>query len=126
METLLMLPDSARILLLGSKGRERYKIKRGAIMGETGKRLFIAMKISPTLRNELNSPAPGTERYFKTDDTEFLQVVSVGEEMLIGRYVKDGFPVVEIEDVSRNVRSIVKLITRGHAIGEDSVHIYAI
>ncbi|MET0503041.1 MAG: hypothetical protein ABW172_16080 [Candidatus Binatia bacterium] len=95
-------------------------------MGETGKRLFVGIRISPTLQNELNSPAPGTERYFKTDDTEFLQVVSVGEEKLIGRYVKDGFPVTDIDDVSRNVRSIVKLITRGHAIGEDSVHIYAI
>jgi len=40
--------------------------------------------------------------------------------------VKDGFPVADISDVSRNVRSIVKLITRGHQIGEDSVHIYVI
>lgn len=95
-------------------------------MGETRKRLFVAIKVSPTLQNELNSPAPGTERYFKSDDTEFLHVVSFGEEKLIGRYVKDGFPVVEIDDVSRNVRSIVKLITRGHETGEDSVHIYAI
>jgi hypothetical protein len=40
--------------------------------------------------------------------------------------VKDGFPVADIADVSRNVRSIVRLITRGHAVGEDSVHIYAL
>jgi hypothetical protein len=94
-------------------------------MAETGKRLFVGIKISNTLQNELNSPAPGTERYFKAEDGEYLQIVSVGEEKFIGRYVKDGFPVADIDDVSRNVRSIVKLITRGHAIGEDSVHIYA-
>jgi hypothetical protein len=97
-----------------------------AIMAETGKRLFVGIKISTSLQNELNSPAPGTERYFKSDDGEFLQVVSLGDDKLIGRYVKDGFPVADIGDVSRNVRSIVRLITRGHAIGEDSVHIYAI
>jgi hypothetical protein len=95
-------------------------------MVETAKRLFVGIKVSPTLQNELNSPAPGTERYFKSEDTEFLQIVSIGEEKLIGRYVKDGFPVADIDDASRNVRSIVKLITRGHAVGEDSVCIYAI
>src|SRR4029434_2490072 len=56
----------------------------------------------------------------------FLQIVSLGDGKLIGRYVKEGFPVADIADVSRNVRSIVRLITRGHAVGEDSVHIYAI
>ena len=95
-------------------------------MAETGKRLFVGIRISTSLQNELNNPAPGTERYFKGDDEEFLQIVSVGEEKLIGRYVKDGFPVVDVADVSRNVRSIVKLITRGHTVAEDSVHIYAI
>lgn len=95
-------------------------------MAETGKRLFVGIRISTSLQNELNNPAPGTERYFKGDDEEFLQIVSVGEEKLIGRYVKDGFPVVDVADVSRNVRSIVKLITRGHTVAEDSVYIYAI
>jgi hypothetical protein len=95
-------------------------------MAETGKRLFVGIKISTSLQNELNSPAPGTERYFKGDDGEFLQVVSLGDGKLIGRYVKDGFPIADIADVSRNVRSIVRLITRGHVLGEDSVHIYAI
>jgi len=97
-------------------------------MAETAKRLFVfvGIKISPSLQNELNTPAPGTERYFKGDDEEFLQIVSLGDGKLIGRYVKDGFPVADISDVSRNVRSIVRLITRGHAVGEDSVHIYAL
>jgi hypothetical protein len=95
-------------------------------MAESGKRLFVGIRISTSLQNELNNPAPGTERYFKGDDGEFLQIVSMGDEKLIGRYVKDGFPAADVTDVSRNVRSIVKLITRGHVLGEDSVHIYAI
>ena len=95
-------------------------------MAETEKRLFIGIKISNSLQNELNNPAPGTERYFKGNDEEFLQVVSIGDKKLIGRYVKNGFPINDIGDVSRNVRSIVKLITRGHVTGEDLVHIYLI
>ena len=94
-------------------------------MIEVNRRLFVGIKVSTKLQNELDSPAPGTERYFKGDDSEHLQIVTLGEEKLIGRYVKDGFPVADIDNVSRNVLSIVKLITRGHRLEEDSVHIYA-
>ena len=94
-------------------------------MLEIGKRLFVGIKISTELQNELNRPAPGTEHYFKADNADYLQIVSFGEEKLIGRYVKDGFPVADIDNISRNVRSIVGLITRGHRIEENSVRIYA-
>jgi hypothetical protein len=94
-------------------------------MVEIGKRLFVGIKISKALQNELDSPAPGTEQYFKTDNVDYLQIISLGEERFIGRYLKDGFPVAGIDDVSRNVCSIVKLITRGQRIEENSVHIYA-
>jgi hypothetical protein len=93
-------------------------------MIEANKRLFVGIKVSSKLQSELDSPAPGTERYFKSEDSEHLQVVTLRDEKLIGRYVKDGFPVAEIDNVSRNVLSIVKLITRGHRLEEDAVHIY--
>ena len=94
-------------------------------MIELNKRLFVGIKVSTKLQNELDSPAPGTERYFRSDDSEHLQVVTLRDEKLIGRYIKDGFPVADIDNVSRNVLSIVKLITRGHRLEEDAVHIYA-
>jgi hypothetical protein len=94
-------------------------------MGETDKRLFVGIKISTVLQNDLNSPAPGTEHYLKADNLDYLQIINIGEEKLIGRYVKDGFPAADITNVSRNVCSIVRLITRGHRIEESSVHIYA-
>ena len=93
-------------------------------MLEAEKRLFVGIKVSTKLQNGLDSPAPGTERYFKQDNKDYLQVVSLGEERLIGRFIKDGFPVDEIDNVSRNVRSIVRLITSGQRIDDDSVHIY--
>lgn len=93
-------------------------------MLEIDKRLFVGIKISNKLQTELDSPAPGTERYFKEDNEEYLQIVAAGEEKLIGRFLRDGFPVGDIDNVSRNVRSILSLITRGQRIEEGSVHIY--
>jgi hypothetical protein len=72
----------------------------------------------------LDNPAPGTERYFKPDNADYLQIVTFGEDRVIGRFVQNGFPVADIGDVSRNVRSIVALITRNDSIGLDSVHLY--
>lgn len=93
-------------------------------MAETAKRLFVGIKISPKLQSELDHCAPGTERYFKEDNEEYLQTVTLGEEKLIGKFIKDGFPVGDVDNVSRNVRSILGLITRGHRIEEDSIRIY--
>ena len=94
-------------------------------MYEVDKQLFIGIKISPKLQSEFDNCVPGTEHYFKEDKPESLQIVSLDSEKLIGRFLRDGFPVSDIDNVSRNVCSIVKLITRGHRIAEDSVHIYA-
>jgi len=94
-------------------------------MSEAGKRLFIGIKISAALQNDINSPAPGTERYFEQNNEDYLQIVNRGEDKFIGRYVDDGYPVTAIADVSRNVCSIIKLITRGRRIEEREVHIYS-
>ena len=93
-------------------------------MAEINKQLFVGIKISTQLQSQLDSPAPGTERYFKEDNGEYLQIVTLGEDRVIGRLVQNGFPAGDIGNVSRNVRSIVSLITRGHRITDESVHIY--
>jgi hypothetical protein len=89
-------------------------------------RLFVGIKISTALQNELDHSAPGTKEYFDGNGgKDYLEIVDRGEEKFIGRYVKNGFPAADIGDVSRNVRSIVQLITRGRRIEERDVHIYS-
>ena len=85
-------------------------------MSEGDKRLFVGIKISSQLQSSLDSPAPGTDRYFKEGNGEYLQIVNHGDEKYIGRYLKDGFPVVDLDNVSRNVRSIIRLIAGDHRI----------
>lgn len=94
-------------------------------MEEGIKRLFVGLKITKALQDDLANPAPGTKQYFEGTSDEYLQIINLGEEKFIGRYVKDGFPAANIGDVSRNVCSLVKLITRGRRIEENEVHIYA-
>jgi hypothetical protein len=95
-------------------------------MAEGDKRLFIGVKISTALQNEINSPAPGTQCYLEENNKDYLQIIQRGEDKFIGRYVNDGFPVSAVNDASRNVCSIIKLITRGRRIDEKEVHIYSL
>jgi hypothetical protein len=94
-------------------------------MEEGTKRLFVGLKVTKALQDDLANPAPGTKQYFEGTSDEYLQIISLGEEKFIGRYLKDGFPAANIGDVSRNDCSLVKLITRGRRIEENEVHIYA-
>lgn len=94
-------------------------------MEEVGKRLFIGLKITKALQDDLDSPAPGTKHYFEGGNNDYLQIINLHDEKFIGRYLKDGFPAASIGDVSRNICSIVKLIARGRRIEEHEVHIYS-
>lgn len=88
------------------------------------KRLFVGVKITTQLQNGLDNPAPGTERYFKDGNNEYLQIVERGDVKLIGRYLDDGFPVSDLDNVNRNVRSILRLIVGDHRLEENAVRVY--
>lgn len=94
-------------------------------MEEASNRLFIGIKITKALQDDLDSPAPGVKHYFEGTNSEYLQIVQLRDEKFIGRYVNDGFPVASLADVGRNVCSIVKLITKGKRIEEKEVQIYS-
>jgi hypothetical protein len=98
-------------------------------MVESPRRFFAGVRVTAQLDNHLNSPAPGTERYFTkensaTENSEYLYVITLNDKKLIGRYLEDGFPAAELNDVSRNICSILRLIAPGHRLEEKSVHIY--
>jgi hypothetical protein len=89
------------------------------------KRLFIGIKISPALQREIDRCPREAEHYFKENNPESLKVVTLGVDRLIGTYLQDDFPVSDIDNVSRNVRRLVTLITQGYRLAEDAVRIYA-
>jgi hypothetical protein len=93
---------------------------------ELVRRLFVGIKISKGLQNELDSPAPGTRHYFEGNgENDYLQIIDIGEQKIIGRYIKDGFCAADIGEIGRNVGRMVKLITRGRRIEENDIQIYS-
>ena len=56
-------------------------------MDEGTKRLFVGIKITKTLQDDLASPAPGTKQYFEGTNDDYLQIINLGEDKFIGRYL---------------------------------------
>lgn len=92
-------------------------------MDETNSRIFLGIKITRSLQDDLDNPAPGTKQYFDGSNNDYLKVIELGADKYIGRYVDDGVPAASISDISRNVCSLVKLITRGRRIEDDEIHL---
>ena len=94
-------------------------------MSDMANRLFVGIKISKALQNDLDNPVPGVKHYYDGTNSNYLQIVNLGDNKIIGRYLDDGFPAANVSYVLRNICSLVKLITRGQRIEEDEVHIYS-
>jgi hypothetical protein len=107
------------------QGAYSGKEKEGVGMHCSDKRFFVGIKISAALQRELDKCPHDAEHYFKEKRPESLELLVLGGDRFMGRFLPDGFPVADLENVSRNVRSIMNLITQGHRIAEDSVRIYA-
>jgi hypothetical protein len=89
------------------------------------KQLFIGIKVSSALRLELDRPAPGTKQYLDPGIPHHLEFVAKGDDKIIGRYIEEGCTADEVGILGRNVCKIVRIVTGGHRIEEESVLIYA-
>ena len=88
--------------------------------------LFFGRKIDSKLREALAQAKLGDRRYFEEPDSEFLRVISVEEEQWIGKVVKPGINVTDIEDIQRNVVSILRRIAPEVRQTLSTIKIYAL
>lgn len=88
-------------------------------------KLFFGCKIDSKLREALGNAKPGDRRYFEDPSAEFLQICEVGEEKWIGKVVKGGSGVNDVEDIQRNVISILRRIAPNIRLTSASVKIFA-
>ncbi|HUH05398.1 MAG TPA: hypothetical protein VML75_25550 [Kofleriaceae bacterium] len=88
--------------------------------------LFFGCKIDSKLREALAQAKPGDRRYFEEPDSEFLRICEVGEEKWIGKVVGAGLNVTEVEDIQRNVISILRRIAPEVRKAASTVKIFAI
>jgi len=92
--------------------------------------LFFATKIDSKLREGLALSKPGDKKYFDGSSEEFLKVLEIGEdrdrERWIGKVVKAGPAVTEVDDIQRNILSILRRVAPNARIPASSVKIFVL
>lgn len=86
--------------------------------------LFFGCKIDSKLREALAHAKPGDKRYFEDPNHEFLRVLMFEEEKWIGKVVKGGIGVNDVDDIQRNVISILRRIAPNIRLTSASVKIF--
>jgi hypothetical protein len=86
--------------------------------------LFFGCKIDSKMRESLAQARPGDRKYFEGDSDEFLQICTFEQEKWIGKVLKVGMNVGEIEDIHRNIASILRRISPNIRASASSVKMY--
>jgi hypothetical protein len=92
--------------------------------------LFFATKIDSKLREGLALSKPGDKKYFDGTSEEFLRVLEIGDEKdrerWIGKIIKPGPAVTEVDDIQRNILSILRRVAPNARIPASAVKIFVL
>ncbi len=92
--------------------------------------LFFATKIDSRLREGLALSKPGDKKYFDGSSEDFLRVLEIGDEKdkerWIGKVIKPGPAVTEVDDIQRNILSILRRVAPNAKIPQSAVKIFVL
>ena len=97
---------------------------------DKGCALFFGTKIDSKLREGLALSKPGDKKYFDGSSEEFLRVMEIGDEKdkerWIGKIIKPGPAVTEVDDIQRNILSILRRVAPNARIPASAVKIFVL
>jgi hypothetical protein len=86
--------------------------------------LIIGAKITDKIQENLDSCLPAYQVYFKDNNPEYLQIIRIEGERVIGKKTGPGASVAQIADLAGNVRSILKKICPDYSWKEADIKIF--
>ena len=97
---------------------------------DKGCALFFGTKIDSKLREGLALSKPGDKKYFDGSSEEFLRILELGDEKdkerWIGKVIKPGPAVTEVDDIQRNILSILRRVAPNARIPASAVKIFVL
>src|SRR3954463_15990330 len=92
--------------------------------------LFFGTKIDSKLREGLALSKPGDKKYFDGSSEDFLRVLELGDEKdkerWVGKVIKGGTAVTEVDDIQRNILSILRRVAPNARIPQSAVKIFVL
>ena len=70
--------------------------------------IFIGFKADYRLRQQLESLSDSEKNYISAEDSAFLRICRVGEDIYVGKIIHESLTTDRVDDIRRNVLSIVR------------------
>ena len=88
--------------------------------------LFFATKIDSKLREALSQSKTGDKKYFDGSSEDFLRILEVEDEKWIGKVIKPGPVVTEVDDIQRNIVSIMRRVAPTARVSASGIRIFVV
>jgi hypothetical protein len=72
--------------------------------------IFIGFKANPDLKIRLESLSEANRPYFSGEDSKFLRLCRVGDDVYVGKLIHEPLTTDRVDDIRRNVLSILRRI----------------
>ncbi len=92
---------------------------------ESERKLFVGIRVDNKMRDQLEHCPPRDKLYFDGSDSRYLVVLRAVEDSFIGKLVDAGTPAATMDDLKRNILSILTHIAPGRH-REDAVKVFAV
>lgn len=70
--------------------------------------IFIGFKVSRALRQILESLGDVQKAYVASDDSAFLRSFQIGEDLYVGKFIREAVTTDRVDDIRRNILSILR------------------
>jgi len=87
---------------------------------------FLGIRINTKLQEGLDKSNPLNRFYFQDNNPEFLQIITVEQDRYIGKFVEQGTGYRAMEDICRNIISIMHKLCPDMAISIDGIRMLAL
>jgi len=87
--------------------------------------IIIGAKVTDRIRENLDHALPAHQFYFKDNNPDYLQILRIEGEQVIGKKVASGLNVKQLDDYASNVISILRKVCPDYRWSESEIRVFA-
>jgi hypothetical protein len=95
-------------------------------MQSNGNTIFVGIKASDRLHDELNSSKSSMKPFFRENNPEYLQIRQIGDDEYLGKVVESGASLEDLSNMLLNVKTMLKMICPKFFFADDAIKIMAL
>lgn len=95
-------------------------------MQSAGNTIFVGMKISEKLQDQLDASNASVKEFFKGDASESLQVLRIDYEEYIGKSTESSASLENLSNMLMNVKTMLRMICPKFPFSDDAIKILAV